>query len=193
MIRKATPSDATTVARLMMQAMEEVVSRLTGAPYAYTELPFLEHFIKLPQNQYSFENTLVALHGGAVCGSLTAYDGAQLHKLRQPILEYLNIRGIQTEEIEDETGPGEFYIDTISVSPQAQGTGIGTTLLKAGIEFGIGLGHATIGLLVHPSNPKAKRFYKRMGFAEKGTRHFMGVNYLHMQYQSGLADSKTEN
>ncbi|WP_407426827.1 GNAT family N-acetyltransferase [Arcticibacter sp.] len=183
-IREAVQTDSQAIANLMMQAMAEVVSKLTGAEDPYSELPFLERFIRLPENQYSYQNTLVFEDEQGVCGSLTAYDGAKLYELRQPILDYLNSRGIVTTKIDSETGPGEFYIDTIGVSPEKQGYGLGTQLLEAGIKRGTALGHRRIGLLVNPENSKAKKFYERMGFREQGIRHFLNIAYSHMVFKT---------
>lgn len=191
-IRKAVPTDNKAIARLMILAMAEVVTKLTGAADPYSELPFLEHFIGLPENQYSYENTLLLEDEYGICGSLTAYDGAKLHELRQPILDYLNSRGTVTANIDDETGAGEFYIDTIGVSPEKQGYGIGTQLLEAGITTGIGLGHRCIGLLVNPENPKAKIFYERMGFKKEGVRRFLNIDYYHMVYETVVGAEKQQ-
>lgn len=180
MIRKAVHTDSKAIANLMMHAMSEVVSKLTGATDPYSEIAFLEHFIRLPGNQFSYQNTLVFEDEFGVCGSLTAYDGAKLHELRQPILDYLISRGRAATNIDSETGPGEFYIDTIGVSPERQGQGIGTLLLEAGIQAGKALGHHRIALLVNPDNSKAQKFYQRMGFEEKGIRLFLNIAYIHM-------------
>ena len=192
MIRKAVPADSQAIANLMMQAMAEVVSKLTGSADPYSELAFLEHFIRLPDNQYSYQNTLVFEDDYGICGSLTAYDGAKLYELRQPILDYLNSRETAIANIDSETGPGEFYIDTIGVSPDKQGYGIGTRLLEAGIQAGIALGHRHIGLLVNPDNPKAKKFYERMGFREKGVRQFLNIAYTHMVFETGEGTEKQQ-
>lgn len=184
MIRKARPSDAFAIAPLMMQAMEEVIQHLTGSADAYSELPLLQRFISLPDNQYSYQNTIVFESRDGVVGSLTAYDGAKLHALRQPVIDYLSLGGIQITQINDETEAGEFYIDTISVAPKQQGTSIGTQLLQAGIEWGLTLGLPAIGLLVNPDKPKAKSFYEHQGFMIQGIRPFMDIDYIHMIFRA---------
>jgi ribosomal protein S18 acetylase RimI-like enzyme len=55
----------------------------------------------------------------------------------------------------------EIYIDFIATNPEFRSTGIGTKL----IEFIRGdLGYRTIILDVMTKNPRAKKFYERMGF-----------------------------
>lgn len=55
-------------------------------------------------------------------------------------------------------------IHEIVVSPSSQKKGIGTLLLKKGIEFLQEKGHHTIGLWVGIENFKAQDFYKKHGF-----------------------------
>jgi len=57
--------------------------------------------------------------------------------------------------------PHEIFIDFITTNPEYRSTGIGTKL----IEFiRRDLGYKTIGLDVMTKNPRAKKFYERMGF-----------------------------
>jgi ribosomal protein S18 acetylase RimI-like enzyme len=57
--------------------------------------------------------------------------------------------------------PHEIFIDFIATNPKYRSTGIGTKL----IEFiRNDLGYKTIGLDVMTKNPRAKKFYERMGF-----------------------------
>jgi len=57
--------------------------------------------------------------------------------------------------------PHEIYIDFIATNPEYRSTGIGTKL----IEFiRRDLGYNTIWLDVMTKNPRAKKFYERMGF-----------------------------
>jgi ribosomal protein S18 acetylase RimI-like enzyme len=57
--------------------------------------------------------------------------------------------------------PHEIFIDFIATNPEHRSTGIGTKL----IEFiRKDLGYNAIGLDVMTKNPRAKKFYERMGF-----------------------------
>ncbi|MCL2862728.1 MAG: GNAT family N-acetyltransferase [Methanimicrococcus sp.] len=63
--------------------------------------------------------------------------------------------------------PHEIFIDFIATSPEYRSTGIGTKL----IEFiRSDLGYNAIGLDVMTKNPRAKKFYERMGFKVIKTR-----------------------
>ncbi|MNI36000.1 Spermine/spermidine acetyltransferase [compost metagenome] len=82
-----------------------------------------------------------------------------------------------------ETQSGEFYLDSISVNPKAQGKGIGKELIKAGINWGRQLGHQNIALLVEQNNVQALKLYEKMGFVIQNEKQFMGGLYHHMVFQ----------
>jgi len=130
MIRNATPRDALAVAPLMFQAMEEIVYKMIGKPHKEEAIAMLAQLFAQKGNQYSYENAWVYEEAGSVVGSVIAYDGAQLHTLRAPVLALIrNSYGIDIV-LEDETTAGELYIDTLSVLPTAQGQGIGRKLFQ---------------------------------------------------------------
>ncbi|MHA2423465.1 MAG: GNAT family N-acetyltransferase [Candidatus Thorarchaeota archaeon] len=58
----------------------------------------------------------------------------------------------------------ELYLDTIAVSEQARGHGIGSKLLQEVIDFGCKEGFSYLKLSVIDTNPWAKSLYERMGF-----------------------------
>lgn len=180
-IRAATVEDATVVARLIVQAMGSLTERFLGSRYTGKAVAVFEHFFAQTDNQYSYQNALVYEEGGIVLGSLVAYDGAKLREYREPFFAYLRQHfGFDEAGLGDETQDGEFYLDTISVVPEAQGKGIGKALLAAGIERGRELGFRHIGLLVDTENPDARRLYERLGFQLRGLTGFAGGHYEHM-------------
>lgn len=184
MIRKARPTDYTFVAKLMIQAMEDIASKFINQedPYQATEL--FEHFFQQENNQYSYQHTLVYLENehDDVIGSLTAYDGARLIEYRQPILDYIVQHYGHVIMFDPESGPGEFYFDTLSVHANYQGKGIGKKLIQAGIDWARTLGHQRVGLLVDEHNPSAKKLYHKMGFYTLEKKHFAGGIYDHLVF-----------
>lgn len=185
MIREAKAGDAKAVAHLIVQAMGELAYKFNNSKNHDATLKLFEHFFKEPDNQYSFENTLVYINESEeVLGSINAYDGANLMELRTNFLSYLSIHnGLKNFNPEPETEAGEFYLDTISVNPVAQGKGIGKELIDAGIKLATELGHTQVALLVDIINDKALKIYKNKGFQVKGIKEFIGGNYYHMVYQ----------
>lgn len=179
-IRQARQDEGRQIAPLVLQAMEEMVLQFTNSRDLTKGINLFETFISQTANQYSFENTLVAVENEEVIGSVTAYDGAKLTELRRPFLDYIKKHYAYNQIPEEETEAGEFYIDTLSVSVGHQGKGIGKSLIEAVIAKGKAKGFSKIGLLVAIENPKAKSLYERMGFKSAGIKNLMGGKYEHL-------------
>jgi ribosomal protein S18 acetylase RimI-like enzyme len=181
MIRPAKPTDAEEVVPLIIQAMGPLAHKLTNIEDDELINATFTHFFKLEGNQYSYGNTLVFEEEGKVLGALNAYDGAKLLELRKPFLTYVAAHYHASDLNQGtETEDGEFYLDSISVKPSAQGKGIGKQLIKAGIDWAKKLGHHTVGLLVEQNNENALKLYQKMGFAIQNEKQFMGGLYHHM-------------
>lgn len=179
MIRSSVASDAQQVAPLFLLGMGHIAGIFANSEQYEDAIPFFEHFFAQPDNQYSYSNTLVYEEEGKLLGSVTGYDGALLHQLREPILK--EIRKKRPNFLpNDETEAGEFYLDCINVHPDYQGKGIGKKLIQAFCELAARLAHSRVGLIVDYENPDARKIYERLGFNIRGTRDFMGHTYFHM-------------
>jgi len=183
MIRPAQPEDVTEVVPLLLQAMGALASKLTHTQNQETINHIFEQLFQQPGNQYSYQNTLVFEEAGKVLGSLTAYDGGKLSELRKPLLTYLSQTNVDDDNPDAETQSGEFYFDSISVAPDAQGKGIGKQLVKAGIAWGRQLGQDNMGLLVEQHSGRALKLYQQLGFTIQKEKEFMGGLYHHMQFK----------
>ena len=185
MIRIAKPGDAKAVAPLIIQAMGELANKFSNTTNAKKTLELFEYFFSQQNNQYSYDNTLIFEENSQILGSLNAYDGGQLPELRKNFTEYLRVHNnLKDFHPEEETEAGEFYLDTISVAPSAQGRGIGKQLIDAGIKWAKKMGHKKVGLLVEVENEKALRLYQSKGFTIQNKKEFMGELYFHMIYQT---------
>jgi len=185
MIRPASAHDVEQVVPLIIQAMGTLAKKLTHVEDQTTINKIFKHFFQQLNNQYSYENILVYEEDGKVIGSLNAYDGGNLEKLRKPFLAYIAEHyGANSLDQDAETQDGEFYLDSISIHPIAQGKGIGTQLIEAGINWGKKLGYDTTGLLVEQNNANALKLYKKMGFVIENEKYFMGGWYHHMVFKA---------
>ncbi|WP_120514120.1 GNAT family N-acetyltransferase [Chitinophaga barathri] len=181
MIRPAVPGDAAASIPLLFLAMREVAVKLTGLDNPRLSMPIFEALFRRPGNQYSYENTLLYEDAEGIGGLIIAYDGGRLDELRKPVLDFIEQSLSYRFQPEDETGPGEYYLDSIAVSPASQGKGIGKQLILAAAERGKQLGLDFAGLLVSTENPGAQRLYERLGFGVVKTVPFSGGFYYHLQ------------
>jgi len=183
MIRPAKPGDADAVVPLIVLAMDELAAKFANSDDSVVIFELFKHFFQQNGNQYSYENTIVYVEEYKVLGALNAYNGGDLLALRKGFLEYLAEKhNLKNFEPEPETQSGEFYFDTLSVAPEAQGKGIGKALIQAGIDWASALGHQKVGLLVEKDNLIAQNLYKKSGFKKQNTQKFMGGDYDHLIY-----------
>lgn len=183
MIRPATLADTKAIASLTVAAMEDLAKQFCASKRTEDAVKLFERFIALEGNQYSYTNTLVYLVNNEIAGSINAYDGAMIEKLRIPFFTYLKENYHPNGfEMECESEAGEFYLDTISVHPLHQGQGIGKKLIQAAIDRAKSLGHQKVGLLVDEDNPNAKRLYESLGFEHAGYKMLLGKRHEHLIY-----------
>lgn len=183
-IRPAQQEDFDVVPELMLQAMEDIVFSFIQQEDIEEAITFITTLFKQPNNLYSYQNTFVAVdEEDNVVGSITGYNGNDFLKLREPVLELMRTKYNNQMIPEPETEGGEYYLDTVAVSPLAQGKGIGSHLLKAAADFAREQQHKQIGLIVDLENPNAMKLYSRLGFVQGKQLDFVGGEYYHMYIQ----------
>lgn len=178
-VRPATPEDAPIIAAALTMALgEESMRMYCGEHYAEV----LEEVVRREDTQYSYRNALVAEADGTPAGAIVGYDGARLYELRRPTLRLISERTRQNfDNVQDETGPGEYYLDSLGVLPAYRGAGIGGKLLSALRDKAFAEGHQKAGLLVDVENPEAERLYRSLGFERVEARELFGHRMWHMQ------------
>ena len=167
-IRPARHTEAAAIARLIMEAMSEASCRIICGPHRTLDdlHALLTELVRAEVSQYSYRNTLVAVAAdGSVAGIAVSYDGGQLHLLRRPFIEAARTRlGRDYSAMDDETQPGELYLDSFAVRTDMRRRGIGRELLRAVKRRAATLGLHKVGLLVDKANPMAERIYRSAGF-----------------------------
>ncbi len=180
-IRRAKKTDFDIVPELMLQAMEDIVFSFIQKNDIEEAIYFLTRLFQQPSNLYSYENTFVAINEeDEILGSITGYNGDYFEQLRQPVLDVMKNHYNNLTIPESETNGGEFYLDTIAISPMAQGKGIGTQLLKYIIDYARDQNFKQIGLLVDIENPSAKKLYEKLGFKPDYQITLAGSEYDHL-------------
>ena len=182
-IRNASREDSDAIAECLLIAMRNIVKVFLASDDEESARNFLRHFTARENNQYSYENCIVATDGKVV-GAINIYDGARLNELRLPVVDYIRKNHNPDFAPEDETAAGEYYIDTLGVLPEYRKRGIGTKLLEAAIEHYGFRNRSAVGLLVDPANEKARRLYLNLGFQPRGTKTLTGYLLEHLQFKN---------
>lgn len=180
-IRKAVLSDSKYLAPILLLAMEDIIYKFIGKEDYNAAHDFLLHFIERENNQYSYQNCYTAEDENEIVGAAVVYNGADLHFLRAPIIEYIRKNYNSDFNPEDETQAGEYYIDSLGVNPKRQGKGIGSQILQFLIEKYVHKNKQCLGLLVEEDNPMAKKLYLKLGFKPVGHKILVKKNLEHLQ------------
>jgi len=134
---------------------------------------------------YSYANTRVAEVDGVAAGSLLSYPGELYKDLKEKTFrEFWPDFFTQFDKDEPETGPGEYYLDSLAVLPAFRKQGIGRALILDGVRKGLSLGFRQVALVVDPDYPHLVRLYESLGFVPAGRRNAFGTDFLRMIYCS---------
>ena len=82
--------------------------------------------------------------------------------------------------MDDETGAGELYLDSLAILPDYRRQGIAKALLLATKERANQLGLPCVGLLVDKENPVGEALYSSVGFRYVGDNKWGGHPMKHL-------------
>jgi ribosomal protein S18 acetylase RimI-like enzyme len=181
-IRKAILEDADSIASLLLMAMEDIVFAFIGRKDSTEGKAFLQHFVAKENNQYSFQNCwVIESDDSKVLAVANVYNGADLHRLREPVLAFIKYYYDEKFTVNDETQAGEYYLDTFAVDPDFRNQGLGKKLLNYVIQKLVIQDQKTLGLLVENDNISAKKLYQNLGFIHIGNKVLVGKELEHWQ------------
>ena len=183
MIRKSTPADAKEVVPLIDIVFEEMeIPQLMKLPKSVT-YPVFEKAFLLPDYRYGYPQTYVADIDGHIKGILVGYPHEKEAHIDDAFKPLQASFGMGPEEdffTDQESYPGEWYLDTFAVAEDAQGQGIGTQLITSVMPLLAAAGEKVISLNVDQANPRAQKLYERLGFKKNGELMIGSHRYNHM-------------
>lgn len=187
-IRDASPSDAPLIADAILEAVgPDIVGSMAGDGSREDVFAVFETLAKRTDSQYSFQNARIAmLTDGTPAGVCISYDGSLVFDLRKSFFEEArkvfgwNLSEQEEAVIPGETGPDEFYLDTLATIPEFRGRGVARALIQDAKEKASKAGKP-LGLLVSYHNPKARKLYESLGFKQVGSRPFAGELMANMR------------
>lgn len=181
MIRQAKKEDVKQVVPLLLNAMYDIAFMLTGGKTEDEVAENLEYLFKKSGNRLSFENTFVKELDGRFAGIMVCYHGIDAKRLDYPII--CNLRENTGKEIhffDREAEDDEFYIDTLSVSKNFRGKGLGTDLIKGAEKISKERGYKKTSLNVDIENVRAYKLYSKLGYRVDKEILINNHKYFHM-------------
>ncbi len=164
-LRDATLEDAPFISRVVLAGIEMLD---IDAPLPVDQRDLYEHLIeicRMDDTLYSYRNTRIAEIEGCVVGALVAYDGARYAKMREKTFGLVKqTSGMDLNHNAMETGPGEFYLDSMAILQEYRGFGFGQKLMRDRMEWAKRNGFGAVTLLVDKDKPRLQAYYEELGF-----------------------------
>lgn len=180
-IRSARQQDAPAAVRLLYDALHDVAHQLTGEESEEKAIEVLEQYFHADEGRLSHRQAAVKEVDGEVAGIIVAYGGDKVAELDRPILERLRkLKNDKAIALDKESDEDEYYIDTLSVSPQFGGKGIGSALISHAEKKAKELQYDKIALAVVTDNHRAHSLYERRGYSTDKEIMINGHVYYHM-------------
>lgn len=132
---------------------------------------------------YSYKHALVAEKGGKFVGCVVSYPGDDYPAMRKGTWERVGLAmGDNSADSSDyETGPGEYYIDTLAVRPR--GHDYGKLLLRHAIGRSQQAGYDHVTLIAEKDHPRLLAYYESVGFRKETELTFLDEQYYKMVYK----------
>lgn len=185
-LRDATSDDAPFITRVVLAGIDMLD---IDAVLPDEQRDIYEHLMdicRLDDTLYSYLNTRIAEIDGNRVGALVAYDGARYAALRAKTFGLVKqTSGMDLNHNAMETGPGEFYLDSMAILSDYRGAGIGKMLMRDRIDFALSNGFQKVALLVDKDKPRLQRYYECEGFAFSEEMFVFGSWYRKLVFSYG--------
>lgn len=188
-VRNASMADAPFIARVVLAGIDMLDM---GEEMPEGQRPIFDHLVdicKMDDTLYSYCHTSIAEVDGKVVGALVAYDGAPYAEMRAKTFGLVQqTSGMDLSKNAMETGPGEFYLDSMAILPEHRGLGIGQMLMRNRMTYALANGFEAIALLVDKDKPRLQTYYEELGFVFKEEVFVFGAWYRKLVYLNKLCD-----
>ncbi len=184
-VRKARPTEGRFIARCVMSAIGMPVFSKEFSKENFEMLEVLSEVCAQPDTLYSYRNTIVATVGDIPVGALTAYSGAMYPQMKEKTFAMVKEKtGFEYKaQWDDETGAGEYYLDSLCVLPSFRGHHIGSLLVSQALETAEGLGFPLAALIVESEAKGLQEMYAKCGFTPAGKKFCFGKDFIRMVCQ----------
>lgn len=132
---------------------------------------------------YSWKNARIALVDGVPAGCLVSYGGDGYARMREITFKYFKDAGREMTGTDMETGPGEYYLDSMAIRPEFRGLDIGHMLMQSAIDEALANGFSAISLIVETDKPKLQDYYAQLGFVPEEQINAFGDTYNRMIFR----------
>ena len=177
-LRDATLDDAPFIARVVLAGIEMLD---IDAALPDEQRAIFEHLIeicRMDDTLYSYCNTRIAETDDKSVGALVAYDGARYAEMREKTFGLVKqTSGMDLSRNAMETGPGEFYLDSMAILSDYRGIGIGKLLMRDRMEFALKNGFQKVTFLVDKDKPRLQEYYQSEGFSFSKEMFVFGAWY----------------
>ena len=178
MLRDATSRDAPFIARVVLAGIDMVD---LGECLTEEQRPILDHLVDICQMDdtlYSYRHTRIAEMDGKVVGALIGYDGARYAEMRAKTFGLVQqSSGMDLSRNAMETGPGEFYLDSMAILSDYRGMGMGKMLMSDRMDYALCNGFQKVTLLVDKDKPRLQQYYESLGFVFSEEMFVFGSRY----------------
>ena len=164
-IRDAKLDDAPFIARVVLAGinMLDIDAVITDGQRAIYE--HLIEICRMDNTLYGYCNTRIAEIDGEKVGALVAYDGARYAAMRAKTFGLVQqSSGMDLSRNAMETGPGEFYLDSMAILSDHRGIGIGKMLMRDRMDYALNNGFQKVTLLVDKDKLRLQTYYEGLGF-----------------------------
>ena len=178
-IRDGRPSDAPFLAKCIMAGMHMYDFEEALNDDMSDILERLSICEERTDTLYTHARTRVAEFDGTPVAALLSYPGELYKSLKEKTFrEFWPGFFAQFASDDPETGPGEYYLDSLAVLPAFRHQGIGRALMKDGIWIGL-----SKALVADSEMPHLVSLYESLGFVPEEHRHAFGTDFQRMVFR----------